>query len=300
MATLGQGRLELGCRTSLRHTNPPNSTDLVAWSRFGLSKRAESSVRPRHGCGGHLRPERVRRSARSNTGGGRDRRPDRAGRHPGLGESSTASTPVDWARSTGSPPPPTSSPHSPPSWASCSSTRSRDSSSRLRSRSCCSSTGPPDPTWRSSAPTPPVPGSTPPATPDAVARPDVIVARPEGGLFYVNADAVRHDLLVLMQPTTTAVVLDAKGVPPLDVTVAEMLTALQQELQRRGILFLIARDVGQVRHVLDHADAADLSPYLHPTVRDAIASLPSSRVEPTDERLAGATGEQLLHYLAGL
>jgi hypothetical protein len=59
MVALGQGRLELGCRTSLRHTNSTNSPSSVAWSRFGLSRRAQSSVQPRHGVGSHLRPERA-------------------------------------------------------------------------------------------------------------------------------------------------------------------------------------------------------------------------------------------------
>jgi len=109
--------------------------------------------------------------------------------------------------------------------------------------------------------------------PDAKPRPDLIVVRPEGGLFYANADAVRRELVALVTPATTAVVLDAQSVPVLDVTAAEMLTALQQDLDGRGVRFRIARDIGQVRDVLDHSDAADLSPYLHPTVRDAITSL---------------------------
>ena len=37
--------------------------------------------------------------------------------------------------------------------------------------------------------------------------------------------------------------------------------------------FLIARDVGQIRDVLDHSDAADLGRILRPTVRDAIVEL---------------------------
>jgi hypothetical protein len=52
-----------------------------------------------------------------------------------------------------------------------------------------------------------------------------------------------------------------------------MLMALHQELDRRDVRLLIARDIGQVRDVLDHADAADLGPALRPTVREAITSL---------------------------
>jgi high affinity sulfate transporter 1 len=108
--------------------------------------------------------------------------------------------------------------------------------------------------------------------PDVAVRPDVLVVRPEGGLFYANADSVRHEILALVGSEHRAVILDAQSVPVVDVTAAEMLTSLHDELDRWGVELLIARDVGQVRDVLDHSDAADLGPYLHPTVRDAIAS----------------------------
>ncbi len=109
--------------------------------------------------------------------------------------------------------------------------------------------------------------------PAASARPGILVVRPESGLFYANADTVRREILAGITSATVAVVLDAQSIPALDVTAADMLVALHADLERRDIRFLIARDVGQVRDVLDHSDAADLSASLHPTVRDAIASL---------------------------
>jgi len=65
--------------------------------------------------------------------------------------------------------------------------------------------------------------------PDASPRPDVLVVRPEGGLFFANADAVRREVLAKVGPATTAVVFDAQSVPALDVTAAEMLSALREE-----------------------------------------------------------------------
>lgn len=109
--------------------------------------------------------------------------------------------------------------------------------------------------------------------PDAAPRPGILVVRAEGGLFYANADAVRHGILALIDDTTRAVVLDAQSVPAIDITAAEMLTRLHADLAARHVQFLIARDIGQVRDVLAHSDAADLSTVMHPTVRDAIASL---------------------------
>ncbi len=109
--------------------------------------------------------------------------------------------------------------------------------------------------------------------PDAASRPGIVVVRMEGGLFYVNAEAVRHEILALVDDTTRAVVFDAQSVPAIDVTAAGMLARLQADLAARHVRFLLARDIGQVRDVLDHSDAADLSSAMHRTVRDAIASL---------------------------
>lgn len=109
--------------------------------------------------------------------------------------------------------------------------------------------------------------------PDAQPVSDVIVVRPEAGLFFANADSTRDAIIGLVQPTTRAVVLDAQTIPTLDVSAAEMLSTLAQELASRNIQFLVARDIGQVRDVLDHSDVADLSSQLYPTVREAIAAI---------------------------
>ena len=50
--------------------------------------------------------------------------------------------------------------------------------------------------------------------------------------------------------TAKTVVLDAETIPFVDVTAAEMLRALSEDLERRGVRLLIARDIGQVRDVL--------------------------------------------------
>ena len=69
-----------------------------------------------------------------------------------------------------------------------------------------------------------------------------------------------------------AVVLDAESVPAIDVTVAEMLSAVQQQLATARYA-ADRRDVGQVRDVIDHVLGADLSSSMYPTVRDAVAAL---------------------------
>lgn len=54
-----------------------------------------------------------------------------------------------------------------------------------------------------------------------------------------------------------AVVLDAQTVPFVDVTAAEMLTQLRDELASQGVTLLLAHDVGQVRDVLRQSDTTD-------------------------------------------
>ena len=90
--------------------------------------------------------------------------------------------------------------------------------------------------------------------PENVVPDHVAVLRVESGLFFANADAVRERVLAASQGRR-AVVLDAETVPFIDVTAAQMLLALHDELSRRGVRLLIARDVARVRDVLQRMDA---------------------------------------------
>jgi len=84
---------------------------------------------------------------------------------------------------------------------------------------------------------------------DAKPEPGVVVLRVEAGLFFANSDHVRQVVLTHADDAKT-VVLDAETIPFVDVTAAEMLRALSEDLERRGVRLLIARDIGQVRDVL--------------------------------------------------
>jgi sulfate permease, SulP family len=67
----------------------------------------------------------------------------------------------------------------------------------------------------------------------------------------------------------TGVVLDAESVPSIDVTAARMLEEVADELQRDGIGFVMARDVGQVRDILREADETG-RPRMATTIPEAI------------------------------
>jgi hypothetical protein len=62
----------------------------------------------------------------------------------------------------------------------------------------------------------------------------------------------------------------------IDVSATEMLVELDNELTRRGCSLLLAREVGQVRDVLCHADAEQLVEHFHPTVDDAVQAATAS------------------------
>lgn len=93
-----------------------------------------------------------------------------------------------------------------------------------------------------------------------------------GGLFFANADAVRKHVQSHAREGTKAIVLDAETVPFIDLTAAQMLAELAEELDRRGVRFLLARDIGQVRDVLGRADA-DTPVQTFPTVQAAVDSI---------------------------
>ena len=113
--------------------------------------------------------------------------------------------------------------------------------------------------------------------------PGVAVLRVESGLFFANADAIRKDVLAHAVHGTKAVVLDGETVPFIDVTAAQMLVAVAEDLERDGIRLLLARDVGQVRDILKRQEQGRQFPTIHayPTVQDAVdAALEPSKPEP--------------------
>ena len=68
-----------------------------------------------------------------------------------------------------------------------------------------------------------------------------------------------------------AVVLDAGDRSPfIDVTAADMLAQLADDLERRGVDLLIAHDVGQVRDVLRRSGAAVEPKRVYPGLQEAI------------------------------
>jgi SulP family sulfate permease len=103
-------------------------------------------------------------------------------------------------------------------------------------------------------------------------RPSSVVVVSKGGLFFANADTVSREIQARAAEGTQAVVLDAETVPYIDVTAAQMLAETAEDLERRGIKLVLARDVGQVRHLLERAEGEPtLTAY--PTVQAAVEAV---------------------------
>ena len=101
--------------------------------------------------------------------------------------------------------------------------------------------------------------------------PGIVVLRVEGGLFFANADTVSKQIHAHAAQGTKAIVLDAETVPFIDVTAAEMLAETAEDLERRGVRLVLARDLGQVRDILRAEGQAPLTAY--PTVQAAVKAL---------------------------
>ena len=107
-------------------------------------------------------------------------------------------------------------------------------------------------------------------SPDNQPVPGVSVLRVESGLFFANADAVRKQVLAHAGEGIKAVVIDAETVPFIDVTAATMLAALAEDLERDGVVLILAREVGQVRDLLGVAEGDKPLIRTYPSVRAAV------------------------------
>ena len=102
--------------------------------------------------------------------------------------------------------------------------------------------------------------------------PGIVLLRVEGGLFFANADLVRAQIRRhAAAPGTKAIILDAETVPFIDVTAANMLIDLTEDLEGQGIRLVIARDIGQVRDILDRAGGPSAPAY--PSLRAAVEAV---------------------------
>ena len=106
----------------------------------------------------------------------------------------------------------------------------------------------------------------------------VAVLRIEGGLFFANAGPIAAELRsAARRDDVYAVVIDAETMPFIDVTAAQVLDRVARELRADGVRLVIARDVGQVRDVLDATPGDSILDYAYPTVEEAVNRVVAER-----------------------
>jgi SulP family sulfate permease len=108
---------------------------------------------------------------------------------------------------------------------------------------------------------------------NAVQIPGIVILRPEAGLFFANADHLRTVMRRhAFAPGINALILDFQTVPELDVTAARMIGEFVEDAGRRDVRVLFARDIGQVRDLLEATQHGRLPP-VYATVAEAVAAL---------------------------
>ena len=96
--------------------------------------------------------------------------------------------------------------------------------------------------------------------PDANQVPGLLIFRPNGILFFANANRVRDRIRELVRrPDTpvTTLILNLEASPEIDVTSLEMLEQLTEELHAAGITVFFARVADRVRDLFTHSGFLD-------------------------------------------
>ena len=109
---------------------------------------------------------------------------------------------------------------------------------------------------------------------DADVPPGIAILRPESELFFANADRIRSAVRAAVAGGATTVILDLETVPSIDLTAGSMLRETAEDLASKGGRLVIARDIGQVRDILQAAGIAE--PAVYPTVDDAVRAATGS------------------------
>ncbi len=93
---------------------------------------------------------------------------------------------------------------------------------------------------------------------DAQAIPGAVIYRFSGNLFFANIDRFQSDIEAALTPDTRAVIVDARGIGRIDLTAAERLVLLNQNLRKRGIGFYLTEHDGSLNDQLKQLDAGCL------------------------------------------
>ena len=101
--------------------------------------------------------------------------------------------------------------------------------------------------------------------------PGVAIVRVEGGLFFANAEGVAASIRAHANDAgIRAVVLDGESISFVDSTAVSVLVNTARQLDGDGVRLVLAHDIGQVRDLLQAAEAQRLVDVFYPTVQAAV------------------------------
>ena len=109
-----------------------------------------------------------------------------------------------------------------------------------------------------------------------------LIYRFTGALFFANIGQFQEDLEKAVTEDTKQIIIDASGIGSIDVTAAERLLLLYQNLQKRGIRFFLTEHVGAINDQLRTFGASQLilDGAVKPTISSALRSIGMERPYP--------------------
>jgi high affinity sulfate transporter 1 len=112
---------------------------------------------------------------------------------------------------------------------------------------------------------------------DIITIPGLLILRPEEGVFYANAKAIREGISDRINNSPTpvqALVVDMEMTSDLDLSAAHMLRDLKKDLDERGIILRLSRLQNSARGLLERANLLDEigKQNIHPRTLFAVAA----------------------------
>lgn len=127
--------------------------------------------------------------------------------------------------------------------------------------------------------------------------PGLLIVRFDAQLFFGNAEFFRKEMLKAIannKPETKAVILDALPVNYIDSSAAHQLKQLIEELEGRGVAFLIARVIGPARDIIYHSDLHEVidEQNMFASIHEAVNYFQEGKPRtPVSTRVASAPGK---------
>jgi SulP family sulfate permease len=120
--------------------------------------------------------------------------------------------------------------------------------------------------------------------PGAIQTPDLLMVRPDEGIFFANAATLHksiRELVINGDPVLRATILDLEMTNELDVPSAEMLGDLNEELEGRQVQLIIAGLHAPVKEMLDRSGVTEQigAANVFPTVLEAVLVYAQAHVE---------------------